>query len=319
VTHGCVRRARFQDAASQLGNTNAAVRLAGVYAMARLADDWPHQRQTCVDVLCAYLRMPIGIDSSANPDAGDIEVRRSIVASINRRVSKVGVNDNSWSDCDFDFTGATLTRFDLRDAIFRRSVRLDNVRFEGQCRMNKVTFTQRPYFMGCTIAGQLAMTEFTFESDIQMRISRWVVEPDAYFSFVTCMDEHSAGHVVLDRLRVKGTFQLSAGFAAHPQPKTEVALLELDGGTVRVTTLQKVGNGTSYPYLPEVEAYRWKFLASGGELTVVSRLLKDNLFQGRAWEGLIPDRFQSWRRSGPNRPTVDSVDEAGNFVEGDGA
>ena len=26
--------------------------------MAGLADDWPENRQTCVDVLCAYLRMP---------------------------------------------------------------------------------------------------------------------------------------------------------------------------------------------------------------------------------------------------------------------
>ena len=32
----------------------AAVRLAGMYAMAGLADDWKENRQTCVDVLCAY-------------------------------------------------------------------------------------------------------------------------------------------------------------------------------------------------------------------------------------------------------------------------
>jgi hypothetical protein len=31
--------------------------LAGVYAMSRLADDWTDQRQQCVDVLCAYLRL----------------------------------------------------------------------------------------------------------------------------------------------------------------------------------------------------------------------------------------------------------------------
>src|SRR3954454_17543061 len=49
---------RYQDAAEQLGHDKAAVRLAGVYAMARLADEWPEQRQTCVDVLCAYMRMP---------------------------------------------------------------------------------------------------------------------------------------------------------------------------------------------------------------------------------------------------------------------
>ena len=57
---------RFATAAGQLGDDKpAAVRLAGVYAMAGLADDWEENRQTCVDVLCAYLRMPY------EPDPGD--------------------------------------------------------------------------------------------------------------------------------------------------------------------------------------------------------------------------------------------------------
>ena len=48
---------RFAAAAGQLGSDKPpAVRLAGVYAMAGLADDWPENRQTCVDVLCGYLR-----------------------------------------------------------------------------------------------------------------------------------------------------------------------------------------------------------------------------------------------------------------------
>src|ERR1039457_1109126 len=60
---------RFATAADQLGSDKpAAVRLAGVYAMGGLADDWAANRQTCVDVLCAYLRMPYepdpGRDSS---------------------------------------------------------------------------------------------------------------------------------------------------------------------------------------------------------------------------------------------------------------
>jgi hypothetical protein len=50
---------RFATAAEQLGSDKpAAVRLAGVYGMAGLADDWEANRQTCVDVLCAYLRLP---------------------------------------------------------------------------------------------------------------------------------------------------------------------------------------------------------------------------------------------------------------------
>ena len=61
---------RFATAAEQLGSDKPpAVRLAGVYAMAGLADDWPENRQTCVDVLCAYLRMPY------EPDPGDEAAR----------------------------------------------------------------------------------------------------------------------------------------------------------------------------------------------------------------------------------------------------
>jgi hypothetical protein len=52
------RDQRYSTAAQQLGHDKAAVRLAGVYAMSRLADDWSQQRQQCIDVLCAYLRMP---------------------------------------------------------------------------------------------------------------------------------------------------------------------------------------------------------------------------------------------------------------------
>ncbi|MBB4930678.1 hypothetical protein F4561_001498 [Lipingzhangella halophila] len=51
---------RFTTAAAQLGDEQPAVRLAGVHALAHLADDAPSRdlRQMVIDVLCAYLRMP---------------------------------------------------------------------------------------------------------------------------------------------------------------------------------------------------------------------------------------------------------------------
>jgi uncharacterized membrane-anchored protein YhcB (DUF1043 family) len=49
---------RFATAAEKLGGDKPpAVRLAGVYAMAGLADDWEANRQVCIDVLCGYLRI----------------------------------------------------------------------------------------------------------------------------------------------------------------------------------------------------------------------------------------------------------------------
>ena len=108
---------RFATAAGQMGHDEPAVRLAGVYAMAGLADDWEHGRQTCIDVLCAYLRMPY--EAAPSPDAPDADrlaygrnqqVRHTIINVITAHL----INDArvSWQSNDFDFRG---TRFDGGD------------------------------------------------------------------------------------------------------------------------------------------------------------------------------------------------------------
>ncbi|MGH3831030.1 MAG: pentapeptide repeat-containing protein [Pseudonocardiaceae bacterium] len=48
----------YTKAADQLGSEQAPVRLAGLYALERLAHSTVEHRQTMVDVICAYLRMP---------------------------------------------------------------------------------------------------------------------------------------------------------------------------------------------------------------------------------------------------------------------
>jgi hypothetical protein len=80
---------RFTAIAAQLGDAQPAVRLAGVHAMAGLADDWKQNRQTCVDVLCAYLRLPYDPDPGEDTDAAaqavyraDREVRHTIIRLI---------------------------------------------------------------------------------------------------------------------------------------------------------------------------------------------------------------------------------------------
>lgn len=60
---------RFTTAVSQLGDTSPTVRLGGVHALAGLADDAPTRelRQTCIDVLCAFLRLPYTAESDLPP------------------------------------------------------------------------------------------------------------------------------------------------------------------------------------------------------------------------------------------------------------
>ncbi len=123
---------RFTTIASQLGDAQAAVRLAGVHAMAGLADDWKENRQTCVDVLCAYLRLP----SDANPGDGTAHAaNREIRYTITRLISahlrpKPAV---SWQGLDFDFTGVRFEGpVDFTDAEFSGGrVRFDGAEFSG--------------------------------------------------------------------------------------------------------------------------------------------------------------------------------------------
>lgn len=123
---------RFSEAASQLGHDQAPVRLAGVYAMARLADDWPEQRRQCVDVLCAYIRLPYEPDPNAEGSrAGDREVRRMIIRQIRDHMRPQAAS--RWDGCNFLFEGATLDCGDLSRAVFGDGSRVSfhNVTFVG--------------------------------------------------------------------------------------------------------------------------------------------------------------------------------------------
>jgi uncharacterized protein YjbI with pentapeptide repeats len=110
---------RYTTAAEQLGHDKAAVRLAGVYALARLVDDWEEQRQVCIDVLCAYLRMPYRTDPDATGyKEGEHEVRHTIIRLIRDRLRLSPGHPRSWQGLDFDFTAVAFDGGSLSGATF---------------------------------------------------------------------------------------------------------------------------------------------------------------------------------------------------------
>ncbi|MCI3220911.1 pentapeptide repeat-containing protein [Streptomyces sp. NP-1717] len=119
---------RFTTAVSQLGDESAAVRLGGVHALAGLADDAPTRalRQTCIDVLCAYVRLPYTLE--AHLPTGDIaarhayvslrEVRHTVIRLIRDHLQLDADHPRSWGGHDFDFTGAVFDGGDFGGAKF---------------------------------------------------------------------------------------------------------------------------------------------------------------------------------------------------------
>jgi uncharacterized protein YjbI with pentapeptide repeats/membrane protein implicated in regulation of membrane protease activity len=118
---------RYTTAAEQLGHGSSAVRLAGVYAMARLADDWPDQRKVCIDVLCAYLRMPYqpSTDSEEHRE-GEFEIRQTIIRVIRDHLQAPD-SPTTWCGYDLDFTGATFDGGDLSGSQFTRGAEVSFV------------------------------------------------------------------------------------------------------------------------------------------------------------------------------------------------
>ena len=142
--------ARFATAAEQLGfDKPAAVRIAGIYAMAGLADDWEDNRQTCIDVLCGYLRMPYAADP------GDGEARLGFMADREVRHTAIRVITDhfrdgakvSWRGKDLNFIGAAFDGGDFSQARFSAGM----INFSGAM-FNSGTFDFRDTkFSGSTV------------------------------------------------------------------------------------------------------------------------------------------------------------------------
>jgi uncharacterized protein YjbI with pentapeptide repeats len=119
------RRDRYTTYAAQLGHESSAVRLAGAYGLAALADEWVRagQRadaQTSVDLLRAYLRMGVE-EGSAGLSARERELRKALVDTIARRADwwlrSVGADGkNVWGQLDTELADSCLVSIDLNRA-----------------------------------------------------------------------------------------------------------------------------------------------------------------------------------------------------------
>ncbi|MCA1008987.1 pentapeptide repeat-containing protein [Rhodococcus hoagii] len=137
-------RVRYTESAKQLADENPAIREAGVYAVAALADDWHRfgartsqrelgdsEQQVCVNLLCSYLRANRHQDAaearSEQAERQEGAVRSTVVSVLRLRLNRwreqgVATLDLAGADLrgenleGLDFSKANLTKADLSNA-----------------------------------------------------------------------------------------------------------------------------------------------------------------------------------------------------------
>ncbi|WP_214106788.1 pentapeptide repeat-containing protein [Acrocarpospora catenulata] len=173
----------YTKAAEQLGHDKAAVRLAGLYALERLAQDNPGHRQTIVNVICAYLRMPYippTLPTSSSPPSspgpwagtashpghgpdseGERQVRLTAQTILADHLRDVHTSDERvtepadhrfWDGMILDFTGATLINFSLSDCRMAEA-RFHQATFIGHAGFDGATFSDHAGFLNATFSG----------------------------------------------------------------------------------------------------------------------------------------------------------------------
>jgi hypothetical protein len=136
----------YVKASDQLGSEKAAVRLAGLFALERLGQDNPGQRQVVVKVITSYLRMPLPwTEVNGKSDGGsargtadsveilqEVEVRKAAQQIIADHLGRRRVEGARWQEIDFvDLSGAHLFDFSLSDCHVS-SVQMNGAVFDGE-------------------------------------------------------------------------------------------------------------------------------------------------------------------------------------------
>ena len=236
----------YTKAVEQLGSDKAPVRLGGLYALERLAQDNPAHRQTIVDVICAYLRMPFSPtpptskpepEATEDPEEPTTETETRTVALGDTwqqerqvRLTAQGIlaehlrdaraieqrstdpaSPRFWPDIRLDLGGATLIDFYLANGVMA-DANFGGATFTGSVVFGRATFTGYAWFVGATFSSNVMFGEATFSGDIMFSratFSSHALFSRATFSSMALFGEATFnGNAMFDRV----TFNGHAGF-----------------------------------------------------------------------------------------------------------
>ncbi|MEV0811409.1 pentapeptide repeat-containing protein [Micromonospora sp. NPDC050200] len=200
----------YTKAVDNLGHEKASVRLGALYALERLAQSDEAHRQTIVNVICAYLRMPHALSSrepeqegesasdaqalklSAELGERDVRITAQRILSNHLRPSRP---DGYWPSIRIDLQHATLVKFDFQgcavaSANFGGAIFIDTARFSGS------SFDERCSFRECEFRGYVKFENVQFNADARferVKFTRGATFIGTRFSGGTKFDSASFG------------------------------------------------------------------------------------------------------------------------------
>lgn len=186
----------YTKAVEHLGHSQAPVRLGALHALERVAQNNESQRQTVVDVICSYLRMPFdsapvvvvreqhGTPQDGSPPAQlgterdpvadqqylqEYQVRLAAQRILSRhltassRSSEHARADQFWPNISVDLSGARLFDVDFSDCHVD-SADFSKVTFEGECSFHGTEFAGTASFQGSLFRKFAFFVEATFNA-----------------------------------------------------------------------------------------------------------------------------------------------------------
>lgn len=111
---------RYTKAIEQLGSTELAVRLGGIYALERIARDSPRDHPTVMEVLTAFIREPAHLGATPTTRAG-LQGRPRLRADLQAAITVIGrrATDHDSPGRRIDLAEANLVGADLAGADLR--------------------------------------------------------------------------------------------------------------------------------------------------------------------------------------------------------
>lgn len=194
----------YAKSADQLGSDKAPVRLAGMYALERLAQNNPDQQQTIVNVLCAYLRMPytqptpsllestrnvVYINEAESPNDAipssaiaerlaqqqeqrnqerqvRLAAQRILLAHLRPGDNPAGAAATFWADIDLDLSGAVLIDFELTDCEIHAG-QFIGTQFSGKAWFYRARFSENVNFNKAVFDGGARFIHTQFGGDVR--------------------------------------------------------------------------------------------------------------------------------------------------------